>query len=177
MLLTNEADIARRVLAVTFPGLLQTRDQNKLSALAHALTETAEFGTTVARQMVVNAQALAAALEDEGFRVLARDRGYTRTHQVFLELGDSAQTFEKRCQAANILVSDCALVGGMALKQRTGARLATHELTRLGMTEADMVEVARLIRRAARDAEDPSVLALEVARLLARFPRITYSFD
>jgi glycine hydroxymethyltransferase len=145
--------------------------------LALALAEVAEFGGFVAETAVANARALAAALESEGFEVIARERGYTSTYQIFLNLGDRAQDFERRCQAANILVSDCALSGSYAWTSRTGARLATHELTRIGMGAPEMAQIARLIRRAVHDKEDPARLAREVQDLLARYPRISCSFD
>jgi glycine/serine hydroxymethyltransferase len=61
--------------------------------------------------------------------------------------------------------------------RRTGARLATHELTRQGMTEKEMGDIARLIGRAVRHSDPPSTLAGEVEALLARFPGVRYSFD
>jgi glycine hydroxymethyltransferase len=177
LIFTDDRAIADRILKLTFPGLMQTRDQNKYAALAVALAETAEFGPQLAQQMVANARALARALEDEGYNVLARERGYTQTHQIFLELGADAKVFETRCNLANILLSDCALSGDQARRQRNGARLATHELTRTGMKEAQMHEVARLIARAARDAEDPQLVARDVEQLLTRHQRVAYSFD
>lgn len=177
LILTNEPGLARDMTRLTFPGFMQTRDQNKYAALAVALAEVAEHGKTLAARMVVNAQALARALDEEGFEIVGRDRGYTRTHQIFLDLGETAQGFEERCQAANILASDCALSGDIERKRRSGARLATHELTRLGMDASDMVEVARLIRRAALDGEGPESVRKDVRKLLSRFASITFSFD
>jgi glycine hydroxymethyltransferase len=173
LVLTNEADIAQRIARVTFPAFMQTRDQNKYAALALALAETREFGAQLAAQMVANARCLALALQEQGFSVLARDRGHTHTHQLFLQLGSSAKTFETACHAANILVSDCALTGDMARSQRTGARLATHEVTRLGMKESEMRTIASLIRQAV----DGTQTAAAVAELLAHHQRVEYSFD
>lgn len=177
LILTNEPELARAMVELTFPGFMQTRDQNKYAALAVALAEFAEHGEQLARQMVVNARALAKALDEEGFEIIGRDRGYTRTHQIFVDLGATAREFEERCQAANILASDCALSGDMERRQRSGARLATHELTRLGMSAADMIEVARLIRRAALDSETAESVRSDVQQLLSRFPSIRFSFD
>lgn len=176
MILTQEPAIARRLVGLTFPGLMQTRDQNKFAALAIALAETGAFGGELAGRMVANARALAAALAARGFDVIAQDRGYTATHQLFLRLGDTARRIEERCQAANILLADCALAGEISLGRRTGARLATHEITRLGLGEAEMDQVAELIARAAWG--DPSdAVARDVAALLARYPTQRYSFD
>lgn len=177
LVLTNDSDIAQRVAQVTFPGLMQTRDQNKYAALALALVETREFGAQLAAQMVANARCLAQALQEQAFSVLAQDRGYTRTHQLFLQLGTSAKSFETACQAVNILVSDCALTGDMARSQRSGARLATHEITRLGMKEAEMRTIASLIGQAVRRTQPAESIASAVADLLARHQRVEYSFD
>lgn len=177
LILTNEAELARSIIGLTFPGFMQTRDQNKYAALAFALAELAEHGTALARRMVDNARALADALARQGFTLLGSDRGYTRTHQLFLDLGDAAKQFEERCQAANILASDCALSGDMAHQRRSGARLATHELSRLGMGPAEMLEIAGLIRRAGLDGEESQHVRADVERLLARFASIGFSFD
>lgn len=176
LVLTNEADIAERIVRLTFPTLLQTRDLNKLSALAMALAENEDHGAERARCSVLSARALARALAAEGFTVLGRERNYTQTHQLFLHLGAGARTFETRCNEANIMLSDCALTGDMALKRRHGSRIATHEVTRLGMGESEMQQIARLIRRAA-DGEPAAALREEVAALVARFPIIRYGFD
>lgn len=174
LVLTNDPQIAEKVVRVTFPGFLQTRDQNKYAALAVSLAENAAFGPELARRMVGHARALGAALEAEGFRVLARERGYTATHQVFLELGDEARRFEAACQRANILIADCALAGDMAKGRRSGARLSTHEISRLGLDEADMARIARLMRRAF-EGEASGTLKREVADLTDR--PIRFSFD
>lgn len=176
LVLTNDPQIAARVTGITFPGFVQMRDENKYSGQALALAEMLEFAPVLARRTVANAQALARSLTAEGFDVIGTERGYTQTHQIFLNLGDRAQTFETRCHAANILLSDCALVGDISRGRRTGARLATHELTRVGMEDADMCAVARFIGRAFR-GDDPVAIAAEVAHLIARHPGVKYSFD
>ena len=176
LLLTNDPAIAQKVSEVTFPSLLQTRDLNKLAAFAIALCELQTFGTELATAMVNNAQVLAKALETEGFTVLASDRGYTRTHQLFLKLAAEAKKFETRCNEANILISDCALTGDMAVSKRTGSRIATHEVTRLGMKEAEMKEIARLMRRVF-EGEVPQRIASRVEELRASFGSNVFSFD
>jgi glycine hydroxymethyltransferase len=176
LVLTNDENLARRLGELAFPGFMQTRDQNKFAALAVSLAETARFGPELARRMVDNARALAAALANQGFEVIAADRGATETHQLFLRLGDGARDMEMRCQAANILFTDCALSGDMAHGRRTGARLATHEVSRIGLGPPEMAEIARLIGRAAR-GEAAAAIAADVRGLLARFPRIACSFD
>lgn len=178
LVLTDDESMAARIVRLTFPGLMQTRDQNKYAALAVTLAELERFGPELAARMVSNAQALAEALAAKGFEVIGRDGGYTETHQVILELAAEAAAFEWRCQAANILIPDCALNGDVVAGRRTGARIGVHEITRLGMREAQMVEIASLVRRAFDDTngtEAPGIAA-EVRALLARFPGVAYGF-
>ncbi len=176
-IVTNDADIAQKLWSMTFPAFIQTRDQNKYAATAYALAEMVAFGREYAVQTVLNAQSLARALEGEGFVVLGKDRGYTMTHQVFLDLRDvGAAEFETACQNANILVHQARLKGDTD-EARTGARLTVQELTRQGMKERDMVEIARFICRVALDREAPPRVAGDIEEYLAAFPRLHYSFD
>ena len=177
MVFTNDELVAKRVLSLTFPALMQTRDQNKYAALAIALAETAGFASQLAGQMVVNAQALARELERLGFEVLGSESGYTRTHQLFLKLGQHAARFERRCQEANIIIPDCALTGDAALKRRSGARVATHEVTRIGMGTAEMKHIAQLISDAAQEARPLTAVLDDVLALRRRFADVQYSFD
>lgn len=174
---TNDALLAARISSAVFPGFLQTRDLNKYAALAVSLAEIVQWGSDLSRQMVRNSQALAMSLEREGFAVLSRERQYTQTHQLFVSLDEAAGEFERRCHAANILLADCALAGDLALQRRSGARVATHELTRHGFGEEQMSEIARLISDAFHARVDSNELAGRVAALRARFPTIRYSFD
>lgn len=176
LVLTNDSALAEKIIKLTFPGLLQTRDLNKLCAFALTLLETRAFGAERAAQSVSNARALAGALQDEGFSLLASDRGYTDTHQIFLTLGNQAKTFEQRCNSSNIMLTDCALSGDMALGRRSGSRLGTHEVTRLGLVEDDMKTIARLIRRA-HGGEASELIKAEVSALVTRNPTLAFSFD
>ncbi len=166
LILTNDRHLADRIIKLTFPALMQTRDQNKFAALAITLAELEEKGPELARNAVKNANSLAHALTKEGFDVIKRGDDFTQTHQIFLRLGEDAQSFEWKCQAANILIPDCALTGDIVHGRRSGARLATHEITRLGMTPSDMTEVASLIARVSRETKDFSAIATSVRKLV-----------
>ena len=177
MVVTNDDEIARRMLALTFPGFLQTRDENKYAAQAYVLAEMLAFGGDYARQIVANAKAFARAMEAEGFTVLGKARGYTETHQVFLDLkAFGAPEFEARCQACNILVHKARMMGD-GQGTRTGSRITVQELTRQGMKEHEMEQVARFIRRATIDREPAERLAGEIESFLEDYQRVCYSFD
>jgi glycine hydroxymethyltransferase len=178
MLLSNDDEIARKMLSLTFPSFLQTRDENKYAAEAYALAEMTAFGHEYARQIVSNAKALARALESEGFTVLGRTRGFTESHQVFLDLRNiGGLRFESACQACNILVHKAHMLGDAERGERTGARITVQELTRQGMKEKEMQQVARWMRRAVIDGEKAEKIAGEIEEFLTGFRRICFSFD
>ncbi len=177
LILTNDKEIARKMLKMTYPSFIQTRDQNKYAATAHTLAEFIEFGEAYTTQTVSNAQTLAKALDEEGFNVLGKELGYTRTHQVILDVQDlDAAHVEESCQACNILIHKTEMLRDSQLGYRTGIRITVQEITRQGMKAAEMQKIARFIRRAAIDSEKAIKLADEIEIFLKPFQKIHYSF-
>ena len=175
---TNDPEIARRILGLTFPPFVQTHDQSQYAAAAVAFAEMLDFGPAYARQIVANARALAGALEAEGFTVLARDRGYTMTHQVLVDLRPrEARATALACEAANILIPITNLPDGCGGEAELGTRISVQEVTRQGMAEPEMAQVARLIGRAARAEGSAEAIRAEVVDLVSGFPGVRYSFD
>ena len=133
------------------------------------------------RQTVANAAALAAALAGAGFAVFAAERGYTRTHQILLDvraLGPGiavAQALER----ADIMVNKMLLPSDPDRPdaEPSGIRLGTVEVTRLGMREPDMATIAGLVRRVLLDRVPPERVRREVADFREPFQRLYYCFD
>jgi len=176
--LTNDPYIAMKMLELTHPPFIQTHDQSHYAATAYAFAEMLEHGPGYARQIVANAKALGAALDADGFTVLAKARGYTMTHQVFLDLRElGASEVAHACEAANILIPISRLPDGRGGDAELGSRISVQEVTRQGMAEAEMIEVARLIRCAARREASPEAIARDVHALVANFQGIRFSFD
>ena len=177
MILTNEAGMAERMMALQYPTFVQTRDLNKYAAAAVALLEMKAFGAEYSRQMISNAHALGEALSAEGFALHGSDEGYTRTHQLMLDLRDGdPESFEHRALESNILLTLTHVLGDQERGFRTASRIATHEITRQGMKESDMKHVAGFMRRATDGAPALEVRA-DIEQLLESFQVLHYSFD
>jgi glycine hydroxymethyltransferase len=176
LLLSNDSSIASRVNRIVLPGLIQTRDQNKLAAAAMSLTEMLSFGEQYGRAMVENANALGAALSEAGLTVLNRNGRYTDTHQLVLDAsGLGALEACRRLVDCRILAHPTPLPRE-GHPSRGGIRFSVQELTRRGMEPDQMKVVARLIS-AAIDGRSPRHTQARVARLAADFGRVAYSFD
>jgi len=177
MILTNEAELAERMMALQYPTFVQTRDMNKYAAAAVAFLEMKAFGADYSRQMVSNAQALGEALVGKGFGLHGSEEGFTRTHHLMLDLSDGdPPAFEHRLLESNILLTLTHVLGDENRGFRTASRIATHEITRQGMKETDMEQVAALLRKA-YDGEAPEQVRAEIKDLLTSFQVLQYSFD
>jgi glycine hydroxymethyltransferase len=173
--------LSRPVRTTIFPTLTGSHQINRVAALAVATAEQLEYGRAYMRQTVANAVALATALARAGFTVFAAERGYTRTHQILVDvrgLGPGisvAQALER----ADIMVNKMLLPSDPDRPdaEPSGIRLGTVEVTRLGMRERDMATVAGLIRRVLLDRVAPEAVRKEVAEFRESFQRLYYCFD
>jgi glycine hydroxymethyltransferase len=177
MILTNEAELGEKLMALQYPTFVQTRDLNKYAAAAVSFLEMKAYGAEYSQQMIKNAQALGDALSDVGFSLYGSAEGYTRTHQLMLDLREGdPPSFENRLLESNILLTLTHVRGDEKRGFRTASRIATHEITRQGMKESHMETVAGLLR-AASDGIPTDRTRSEIKELLESLPALQYSFD
>ncbi|MGV9215463.1 serine hydroxymethyltransferase [Micromonospora sp. RB23] len=178
MILCRES-LAQRIDKAVFPFTQGGPLMHAVAAKAVALREAAqpEF-QTYARQVVSNAQALAAGLADEGMRPVS---GGTDTHLALIdlrELGVTGAEAEARCDAASITLNKNAIpYDPQPPLVASGIRVGTPSVTTQGMREGELRQVAALIARAVRTnpgepggADALSTIGAEVAELAAAFP-------
>jgi glycine hydroxymethyltransferase len=169
-------DLAKKIDSAVFPGLQGGPLEHVIAAKAVAFAEAArpEFRDYAAR-VVVNAQALASALSEAGFRLVA---GGTDNHMLLVDLRPfDAELTGKEAQE----VLDRA---GITLNRNTipddprtpfitsGLRLGTAAETTAGMGPEQMGVVAALMARTLRARNDEGEIAAvraDVADLCAAF--------
>lgn len=169
---TNDGVLARRIRAAVYPQFLQTRDLNKYAAAAISLLELLEYRSGYATAMLANARALGAALTDHGFHVMASHRGFTQTHMIFAETGESAREVASRCEHSGLLLSHTAVKD--SAEDRRALRISVAQVTRQGMQAPEMGRLARLIREAGKERAD---VRDKVRDLALGFARVRFSFD
>jgi glycine hydroxymethyltransferase len=144
-----------------------------VAAFAYAMAEFLEYGEAFMAQVVKNAKALGQALSEEGFDVIGAQKGFTQSHQVLLRTErymppkDAARAVDK----ANIICNKMDLQGAQ------GLRLGTAEVTRMGMRESEMKEIARFIKDTIIARKDPTENAAKVFEFTKDFRTIRFSFD
>jgi glycine hydroxymethyltransferase len=124
-----------------------------------------------ARQVIANAQALAAGLAADGMRPVS---GGTDTHLALIDLrgvGVTGKEAEARCDAARITLNKNAIpYDPQPPMTASGIRVGTPAITTQGMTEGDAKEIAVLIGRAVRDPEATAEVAQGVDALVQAHP-------
>jgi len=182
-LVIGSEEHAEPIKKAMFPGLTSSHHIHHMGAKAVAFAEALEFGKDYAEQTIKNAKALASELNNVGFKVLGEKRGYTESHQTVvnvLDYGDGG-TIEADLEKANIIVNRQLIPGdlkaGRHYMHPGGIRLGTSEITRLGMKESEMKEIASLLKQVVVDKKDAGEIAAHVKEFKTDFKKTQYCFD
>jgi len=174
-LIMCKQDRAAIINSRVFPGMQGGPLMHIIAAKAVAFQEalSAEF-KTYQSQIVKNAQALAAALAAEGFRLVS---GGTDNHLMLVDLtgqGITGKEAQEVLDQAGITVNKNGIPFDTLGPQVTsGIRLGTPALTTRGMKEEEMGIIAGFIARILKDTKNQDkVLEVRgnVAKLCQRFP-------
>ncbi len=130
-----------------FPGSSSNHHLHTLPALLIAIREMQEHAAAYAGQIVANAQALGHALDAAGVPVEARDFGYTKSHQIAVNVADHGGGVEValRLEASDIIVNYNMLPNDTDPRNPSGLRIGVQEMTRYGMREPEMQRLAELM--------------------------------
>jgi len=168
---------AKEVDKKVFPGVQGGPLVHIIAAKAVAFGEalTGEF-KDYQRRILANARALAAEMQEQGFRLVS---GGTDNHLILVDVfmggkGITGKVAEKALEAAGITVNKNTIPFDTNTPfTASGVRLGTPALTTRGMGEDEMRQVARLIAAVLHEPESEEVRAQvrqSVHELSARFP-------
>ncbi len=172
-----------QIKKAVFPGNTSNHHLHSVAAKAIVFAEMIEFGREYASQTVKNAKALADALHDKGLKLLGEKNGFTQSHQMAVDISEQGDggTLEKDLEKANIIANRQLLPGdiqaGRHYMHPGGLRFGVQEITRLGMRESEMTEVADLITRIIIGKEDPKNIKQKVSDFRKNFQTVHYSFE
>lgn len=180
-LILAQEGYGKKLSKAVFPGLVSNHHLHHMAGFAVSLAEMLEYGRDYASQIVKNSKALAQALYEEGFDVLCEHKGFTESHQVLADISSlgGGTWVAERLEEANIIINKNLLPWDDVNNSSNpgGIRLGTQELTRIGMKEGEMEEVAGLIKKVVRDKEKHERVKNEVEELRKNFRGVEYSFD
>ena len=182
-IILSKPENGEKIKKSTFPGNVSNHHLHHLAGKAIMFAEMLAFGKEYASQIVKNSRALAQALHERGFQVLGEKKGFTRSHLLVADItkhGDG-KTIEKKLEDANIILNRNLLPydikAGRHFEAPGGIRAGVSEVTRLGMREPEMVEIADLMTRIVVKGEDSRRVATDVAEFRKDFQRVQYAFE
>lgn len=151
------------------PGLQENCHSESIAPFYLALLEMQIFGHSYAELLLCNARALAAGLYAEGLRVSGRSFGFTETNQVHVTIGSAQQARSMVSESLSRagVRCDCIEIAGAG---EHGLRLGVQALTRRGVDESGMAQIARLIADVVVRQERGDVVQHEVANFLLAYP-------
>ncbi len=166
----HAAAIDKAVFPMMQGGPLMHAVAGKAVALKEAATPEYQ---AYAKQVIANAQALAAGLAEQGMRPVS---GGTDTHLALIDLqgiGVNGTDAEARCDAARITLNKNAIpYDPQPPAVASGIRVGTPAVTTQGMGVPEMSIIASAIGEAVRDVDGTKApaIAARVSELTSRFP-------
>ncbi len=169
-------DMEKRIRRAVFPGVTSSHHLHAMAALAVTLAEEEIYGKRYATQTIKNAKALGQALHELGLEVLCPHLGFTESHTIAVDVSKrgGGEEVAKNLELANIIANKNLLPGDESPVRPSGIRLGSQELTRVGMKESEMKEVARLISKVVTDKSKIEKVRSEVKELRKGFTKIHY---
>jgi glycine hydroxymethyltransferase len=166
---------ARDLDRAVFPGIQGGPLMHIIAAKAVCLKEALEDGfKDYQRQTLANARALAAAIAEQGFRVVS---GGTDNHLIIVDVfvrGTTGAQAERALERAGITVNRNAIpFDTQPPLKASGIRIGTPALTTRGMKETEMREIAGWIAEVLADPDSEAVqqgVRSRVEQLCRRFP-------
>jgi len=166
---------ARKIDRTIFPGCQGTSAVNLIAAKAMIFKLAGEkVFVDIQAQTVANADCLARALADRGYRIVT---GGTDNHLVLVDIrskGAEGGTAEKTLESVGIIANRNVIPGDEQKPGSvSGVRFGTAAVTTRGMGETEIEAIAQMIDNALTGDQDPDSLAKvkeQVAALCGRFP-------
>lgn len=172
MIAFRDKELADKANAIIDGCLYSTPHMTHLIALSTTILEMKKYGREYARQIIANSNAIGSAFSDLGYEVRKANNGqFSCNHQahVFIDNKGDRILMYKGLVRNNISTN----FENVPLGGRLFIRIGTQEVTRRGMKEGEMVEIARLMDKAMR-GED---VFGQIKDLNNRFNKILYSYD
>ena len=176
ILMSRSREVIERVTPAVYPGLVTNHNPGRMPALGFAAAEMLAFGDGYADAIIANARRLAAEIDARGVPVVGRERGYTASHTVLLQVAafGAAGAIGERLEQAGIVTSATRLPPELG---EAGIRLGLQEITRRGARPEEMPPIAELIADVVADRRGVEEVRARTRELAAGYERIGYTFD
>lgn len=176
----TDEELYKQVSKTIFPYFVSNHHLHRIPATLVTALEMERYGEEYADQIVRNSRKLAESLAELGFKVLGEHLGYTKSHQVLVDVEElgGGDKCAKLLEEANIIVNKNLLPKDPPERvgDPSGLRLGVQEMTRFGMRESEMMDIADFMKRVLIDREDPVSVRKDVEEFRRYYAKVKYTF-
>ena len=171
----------KKVQHAVFPLSASNTHLGRLPAPGLAALELRIFGKDLAKQTIKNAQIAAKYLYDNEVKVLGKNQGFTRSHQIIVDVKEygGGQKIAHNLEEANIILNKNLLPYDNQHDRGnpSGLRIGFQDVTRRGFKEKDIKFLCSLILDVIKGKRLPNEVQKDVIKQRQSFPGIKYGFQ
>ncbi|HLE75954.1 MAG TPA: serine hydroxymethyltransferase [Candidatus Bathyarchaeia archaeon] len=164
-----------------FPLSTSNTHLGRLPAVGIAALEMKLFGAELARQTVKNAQTAGQYLCENGLEVLCESKGFTRSHQIAVDVSDfgGGKKVAQQLEEVNIILNKNLLPYDDQddRDNPSGLRIGFQDVTRRGFREGDIKHLCDLMLSVMKGKRKPSEVKESVIALKKEFNQVKYGFQ
>jgi glycine hydroxymethyltransferase len=171
----------KKIQFAVFPLSASSTHLGRLPALSIAALEMKVFGVQLASQIVKNAQTAGQYLYENGIKVLAEHKGFTKSHQIALDVRTfgGGNKIAQDLEEANIILNKNLLpYDDQSSKENpSGLRVGFQDITRRGFAEGDIKHLCDLVLDVIKGKRTPSQVKDDILALKKEFAGVKYGFQ
>jgi glycine hydroxymethyltransferase len=171
----------KKIQFAVFPLSASSTHLGRLPALGIAALEMKVFGAELARQIVKNAQTAGQHLCENGVKVLAEKKGFTRSHQIAVDVCGfgGGKKIAQDLEDANIVLNKNLLPYDDQSNRDnpSGLRIGFQDVTRRGFREGDIMHLCDLMISVIKGKRKPSEVKEDVIALKKEFNQVKFGFQ
>jgi glycine hydroxymethyltransferase len=171
----------KKIQFAIFPLSASSTHLGRLPALGVAALEMKVFGEKLAKQIVRNAQTAGQYLCENGVKVLAEKKGFTKSHQIAVDIRSfgGGKKIAQDLEDANIILNKNLLPydDQSSKDDPSGLRIGFQDVTRRGFGEGDIKHLCDLMLDVIKGKRKPAEVKVDVLALKKEFGGVKYGFQ
>jgi glycine hydroxymethyltransferase len=171
----------KKIQYAVFPLSASSTHLGRLPALGIAALEMKVFGQQLATQIVKNAQTAGQYLCENGVKVLAEHKGFTKSHQIAVDIRSygGGNKIAQDLEDANIIINKNLLPydDQSSKGDPSGLRIGFQDVTRRGFGEGDIKHLCDLMIDVIKGKRTPAQVKVDVLAFKKEFSGVKYGFQ
>ena len=171
----------RKIQHAVFPLTASSTHLGRLPALGIACLEMKVFGKELAKQILKNAQTAGQYLYENGVKVLAEHKGFTKSHQLAVDIRSygGGNKIAQDLEDANIILNKNLLPydDQSSKTDPSGLRIGFQDITRCGFGESDVKHLCDLMLDVIKSKRTPAEVKVDVLALKKEFSGVKFGFQ